>query len=148
MEVVHKPSLSNLPLQVALHYNTLYSVMYLVIQGAISLHKAIFFEKYLGIVLLALFLIMEPFRIYFGMKGNLKETVPDSATFLLITLFPQTAIVAYMAYFQPFMFPADYISGTILLLFLLFEFVMGIVSIKTLIAAQTAQFMRLCEEEY
>lgn len=61
---------------------------------------------------------MEPFRLYFGFQGNLRETVPDTATFLLMGLFPQCAVVAYQAFFQPILFPIDYILGVIMLFFL------------------------------
>jgi hypothetical protein len=42
--------------------------------------------------------------------------VADLATFLLITLFPQTPFVLYFAYIQPVIFPVDPIVGTIMLI--------------------------------
>ena len=69
-------------------------------------------------MLICVWAVMEPFRLYFGMKGNLKEAVPDAATYLLISVFPQTAIISYLGYFQPVMLPADYIVGTLMLMFL------------------------------
>ena len=61
---------------------------------------------------------MEPIRLYFGFKGNLKETVPDTATYLLIGLFPQGPIVAYLAFFQKVLFPIEYIIGSLMLILL------------------------------
>ena len=42
----------------------------------------------------------------------------DLATFLLITIFPQTPFVLYFAYIQPVIFPVDPIVGTLMLLYL------------------------------
>jgi len=44
--------------------------------------------------------------------------VADLATFLLITIFPQTPFVLYFAYIQPVIFPVDPIVGTLMLLYL------------------------------
>lgn len=42
--------------------------------------------------------------------------VAHLATFLLITLFPQTPFVLYFAYIQPVLFPVDPIVGTMMLI--------------------------------
>lgn len=117
-EVNHKPSLSNLGLQIALQYNILFSITYACINCAVVIEKANYYDKLMPAGLLAVWAVMEPFRLYFGFQGNLKETVPDTATFLLMGLFPQCALVAYLAFFQPILYPIDYILGALMLLFL------------------------------
>lgn len=52
------------------------------------------------------------------MAGNLKESVPNMATFLLMTVFPQLPLVCFLAYFQPMFFPVDKIVGSLMFIFL------------------------------
>jgi hypothetical protein len=96
--------------------------------------------------------------------------VADLATFLLITLFPQTPFVLYFAYIQPVIFPVDPIVGTMMLLCLvsllyycsclryaecdllvhnyqIYHFCAGFLLLRLIIRSQTAQFMRLCESD-
>lgn len=80
--------------------------------------QANYYGKLLPASLVAIWAVMEPLRLYFGFQGNLRETVPDTATFLLMGLFPQCAVVAYQAFFQPILYPVDYILGIIMLIFL------------------------------
>mmetsp|Transcript_13563 Transcript_13563/g.22620 ORF Transcript_13563/g.22620 Transcript_13563/m.22620 type:complete len:85 (+) Transcript_13563:502-756(+) len=79
--------------------------------------------------------------------GNLKENAADLATFLLITLFPQMPFALYFAYIQPVIFPVDPIVGTFMVLFLIYHFIAGMQLIRLVIRNQTAQFMRLCEND-
>jgi hypothetical protein len=44
--------------------------------------------------------------------------VPELATYLLITFFPQLPFVLYLAYAQPVRFPVDPVLGTFMLIFL------------------------------
>ncbi|KAJ1537947.1 hypothetical protein HK405_014224 [Cladochytrium tenue] len=49
----------------------------------------------------ALYVIVEPLRIWFGYSGNLREKVPDLAACFLFTLFPQLFACSYFALIQP-----------------------------------------------
>lgn len=53
---------------------------------------------------------------HFFSTFNLK--VPELATYLLISVFPQTPLILYLAYVQPVKFPIDYILGSFMLVFL------------------------------
>jgi hypothetical protein len=77
----------------------------------------------------------------------MKEKVPDIATFLLITIFPQTPFILYFSYIQPVKFPVDPILGSFMLTFLVVEVISAIQLVRVQIRSQTTQFMRLCEEE-
>eukprot|EP01031_Cornospumella_fuschlensis_P024042 gene24042-29093_t len=80
------------------------------------------------------------------MAGNLKESVPNMATFLLMTIFPQLPLVCFLAYFQPMFFPVDKIVGSLMFIFLIIECGLSWFTMRTIIRSQTAQFMRLVEE--
>ncbi len=144
--VQYKPSLSSLPLQMSLYYNGLLSVMFSVVVGSCSVYKYLYYNKRVSISVITFWTFLEPFRLYYGYKGNMKEKVPELATYLLITLFPQIPFVLYLSYVQPVKFPVDPILGSFMLLFLVIEFILGLNSVHEHIRSQTAQFMRLCEE--
>jgi hypothetical protein len=91
--------------------------------------------------------IIEPFRLYYGISGNLREKVPEMATYLLMGIFPQLPLVIYLGYLQTISFPIDAILGTLMLLFLIAQFLLGFMTMRYLIRNQTAQFMRLCEDD-
>ena len=145
--VNHKISLSSLPLAISLYYNTLFSIMFACIIGACSVYKNLYFNKRVSVSVIAFWCFIEPFRLYYGISGNMKEKVPDIATFLLITIFPQTPFILYFAYIQPVKFPVDPILGSFMLVFLIVEVVYAVLLVRSQIRSQTTQFMRLCEEE-
>jgi transmembrane protein 17 len=86
-------------------------------------------------------------RFYFAYTGNLKERVPQMSAFLLMTIFPQLPCVLYLAFFQEFIYPFDAGAGVVMFTLLLIELFAGYMTLHTLIARQTAQFYRLCQEE-
>ena len=90
---------------------------------------------------------IEPIRLYYGFLGNLQESVPSLATYLLVTLFPQLPFVLYLAYIQPVIFPVDPIIGSMMVAILTLQFFIGLNSTRKIIRGQTVQFMRLCENE-
>ncbi len=141
-----KPSLSNLPFQVILYYNALFSMAYSVVIGSVGVDK--YFNNVTNIapvIVLCIWFMIEPFRLYYGIRGNMKERVPDIATFLLISIFPQLPFVVFLGFFQTVYYPIDVILGSLMIIFLILNIYFGFRSIRFLIRSQTAQFMRLCE---
>ena len=147
LKVNHKISLSSLPLAISLYYNCLFSIMFACVIGACSVYKNLYFNKKVSVSVIAFWCLIEPFRLYYGISGNMKEKVPDIATFLLITIFPQTPFILYFSYIQPVKFPVDPILGSFMLTFLVVEVIYAIQLVRVQIRSQTTQFMRLCEEE-
>jgi|AntAceMinimDraft_5_1070358.scaffolds.fasta_scaffold117544_1 transmembrane protein 17 len=145
--VTHRQSLSNLPLQVALHFNVLFSVIYFIVIGACSLQKVLYYNKKVSVSVMTVWVFFEVVRLYYGISGNMKEQVPELATFLLITIFPQIPFMLYFAYIQPVIFPVDPILGTFMLIYLLVQIYFGLITMRQQIRSQTAQFMRLCDSE-
>lgn len=140
MKAFHRAALASLPLQIALYYNCVLYVLFATLIGAASVQKVLHFNRLISISLLVVWTVIEPFRIYLGMKGNMGENVPDTATYLLMTLFPQLPITFYLAYFQPTIFPVDPVLGSIMVIFLLLELTFGVLLIRKQIHMQTIQF--------
>lgn len=95
-QVVYKPSLASLPLQISLYYNCLFSILFAIVVGSCSVNKILFYNKKVSISVLSVWSFIEPFRLYYGYSGNLRERVADLATYLLMTLFPQLPFILYL----------------------------------------------------
>lgn len=90
--------------------------------------------------------VFEVVRLYYGISGNMTEKVPELATFILLTIFPQMPFMIYFAYVQPVLFPVDPILGTFMLIALVIQIYFGFLTLVRQIRSQTSQFMRLCED--
>jgi hypothetical protein len=130
-----------------LFYNSLYSLIYVVLMGAVVIDKLTYYSQTFPIAILVLWAILEPVRLYYGLYGNLNESVAHISTFLLMTIFPQLALVLYLAYFQQLKYPMDSILGSFMFIFAVFELVMSWNLIRKVIRSQTAQFMRLVDHD-
>ena len=71
----HRQSLSSLPLQVVLHFNVLFSMLFLTLVGACSLMKVIYYNKKVSISTMAVWVVFEVVRLYYGISGNMNEKV-------------------------------------------------------------------------
>lgn len=144
--ISQKPSLSSVGLQMSLYYNAFLSVLFVCCTGAATVQKAVLYHRYVPIVATGLYFVVEPVRLYFGFSGNLKEKVPDLATYLLMSTFPQLPLVVYLAYLQSIKYPIDNIVGSIMLVLLIIQIYSGVLTVRRLIRMQTSQFMRLCDD--
>lgn len=147
MGLTHVSSISNLSLQVTLHFNVLFSLLYTILVGACSMSKVLYYNKKVSISSISVWVVFESVRLYYGISGNMTENVPELSAYLLITVFPQIPFTLYFAYIQPVLFPADPALGTLMLLLLLFQIYWGFITTRRLIRNQTAQFMRLCDTD-
>jgi transmembrane protein 17 len=138
----HTQSLSNLSLQMQLYYNFLFSVLYMIIIGSCAVYKALYYNKKVSVSVWTVWIFFEVIRLYYGFSGNLKEKVPELATYVLITIFPQIPFTLYFAYIQPVIFPVDPILGTFMLIFLCLQVYTGFTASRLQIGNQTAQFLR------
>lgn len=145
--LTHVSSISNLSLQVILHFNVLFSLLYAILVGSCSMSKVLYYNKKVSISSISVWVVFESVRLYYGISGNMTENVPELSAYLLITVFPQIPFTLYFAYIQPVLFPADPVLGTLMLLLLLFQIYWGFITTRRLIRNQTAQFMRLCDTD-
>ena len=75
----HVQSLSSLPLQVSLHFNILFSILFLVVVGSCSLMKVLYYNKKVSISTMSVWLPFEAVRLYYGISGNMNERVSTNA---------------------------------------------------------------------
>ena len=64
-----KPSLSNLPFQVIMYYNALFSLVYATVIGSIEVDK--YFHKvtdFASLIVVCIWFLIEPFRLYYGLR--------------------------------------------------------------------------------
>lgn len=143
---------SSLKLQVLMYYQWAYSLLYWAVAGGCLLNKKYNYEfnnailELLTVPIFMLWSMIEVARVGLGYVGNIKEKVPMVSAFLLLTIFPQSVAVVFLAYLQDPLFPFDSIGGTIMVVFLVLELIVGKRTLDALITRQTAQFFRLCQE--
>lgn len=124
IDVSIRPSLSSLPLQMTLFYNCVYSVIFAILLGAALINKVsirIFrlckitsrlitllqvkhYDSAFGLAVFCIWAATEPVRLYYGIAGNLQESVSFVYGFFfdsqltLITAFVGCASVNVSAY--------------------------------------------------
>lgn len=124
MELTHKTSLANVPLQIMLYLNCSLSTLYAVVIGAVAVEKSMGYQRHVPIVGLFFWVVVEPIRLSLGFSGNLTEKVPSLATYLLMTIFPQLPLIVYLGFLQGVTFPIDNILGSFMLMCLVKSFVL------------------------
>jgi hypothetical protein len=102
-------------------------------------------QKYILPPVFLIWSLGELIRYFYATNGNLREKVPDLLTFLLVSLFPQLPLMVYLSFFQEILFPIDILLGCLMLIGLSAQLWFGYGTLRVLIANQTAQFLRLCD---
>jgi transmembrane protein 17 len=98
------------------------------------------------IALWPVFLICEPLRLRFGYLGNLQESIPDLAGFLLLSAFPQLPITIYYIVFQPisilgFSLPMDIALNVVYAVLIVGQIIFALFASRQIVASHAAQFM-------
>jgi transmembrane protein 17 len=151
--IIVTDTVSSVSLQQLLYYNSLSSVVYVIfsvinVQNKQGLVYRSALNEQLVVPVLLFWVVAEVCRLLCGYLGNLQEKVPETSAFLVISLFPQLPALIYLTLLQEHAYPFDRIFGWLLLVQLGLEFVIGTNSLRKMIRHQTAQFYRLCQEEY
>jgi len=148
---------SSLPLQMCLYFNLHYSIFW----GLLTLALMLFKENYLNVntaylilspLLLSVWFLVEPFRIFFGYVGNLQEKVPQLTGFWLLTLIPQLPISFFFivalplqwsgenAATKPMQLPFDRAGSIVMLIFNLSEAIVGYHALRRMVKSQVLKF--------
>jgi hypothetical protein len=93
-----------------------------------------------------LFTIGDFMRIPFALYGNQAEQVSALAASLLVTGFPTLPALAYLTFFQPALFPFEYIAGIVQFIFIFIEFPLIWKALKKNADVQQARFIRLTND--
>ncbi|MGB1601486.1 MAG: transmembrane 17 domain-containing protein [Promethearchaeia archaeon] len=91
---------SSLPLQMLLYFNIQFSIFWGLIILALMVVQESYFQvntayRVLSPLLLSVWFMIEPLRLFFGYVGNLQEKVPQLTGFWLFTLIPQLPITFF-----------------------------------------------------
>lgn len=143
---------SSLPLQMLLYFNVQFSLFW----GAMILALMVLQENYLEVntayrvlspLLLSVWFIIEPLRLFFGYVGNLQEKVPQLTGFWLFTLIPQLPITFFFIVALPLKVNGTSIqlsfqrAGSIILMcFVFFEAIMGYYALRRMVKSQVLKF--------
>lgn len=143
---------SSLPLQMLLYFNVQYSLFW----GLITLSLMVFKENYLEVntayrvlspLLLSVWFMVEPLRLFFGYVGNLQEKVPQLTGFWLFTLIPQLPITFFFIVALPLrvngtsiQLPFERAGSIILMCFVFTEAVVGYYALRRMVKSQVLKF--------
>lgn len=143
---------SSLPLQMLLYFNVQYSLFW----GLITLSLMVFKENYLEVntayrvlspLLLSVWFMVEPLRLFFGYVGNLQEKVPQLTGFWLFTLIPQLPITFFFIVALPLrvngtsiQLPFERAGSIILMCFVFTEAVVGYYALRRMVQSQVLKF--------
>uniref|UniRef100_A0A6T8KGF0 Transmembrane protein 17 n=1 Tax=Hemiselmis andersenii TaxID=464988 RepID=A0A6T8KGF0_HEMAN len=153
---------SSLPLQMLLYFNIHYSIFWTFLTLAIMIYK----DTYLGVnsayrilspLLLSVWCLVEPLRLYFGYVGNLQEKVPQLTGFWLFTLLPQIPIAFFFIISLPLritgettsggeviqgsiQLPFDRAGSIVLIVMLGIEAIVGYIALRVMVKSQVLKF--------
>jgi len=135
-----------------LYFNMFYSIFW----GALTLALMIFKENYLMVnqaykvlspLVLSVWFLLEPIRLYLGFAGNLQEKVPQLTGFWLLTLIPQLPIAFFFVLSlpvrvngYPLQLSFDLAGSIILLVFIFLEAIVGFFALRTIVRSQVLKF--------
>ena len=158
LSVTNTEIASNLPLQMLMHFNIYYGLFW----GLLVLATMIFRESYLPTnssylvlcpLILSVWCMVEPVRLYLGYVGNLQEKVPQLTGFWLLTLIPQIPLAFFFIVAEPISFSpvansnsiplqlsSDLASSIILLIMYIQEAIVGYVALRNMVRSQVLKF--------
>lgn len=104
-----------------------------------------FFHTFLINFMFAIFVLLEPLRLWLGHSGNLRERVPELAGCFLFSLFPQFVISFYFLQLQPltgwgFTHSLEFALNLVYLAFLIPQILGSYVAARHIVRMQTAHF--------
>ncbi|XP_074868946.1 transmembrane protein 17B-like [Carettochelys insculpta] len=136
--------LSSLPLQMMLCFNVFYFPFWCLSEGIMLALKYGLLPCYYQFLLAAAFLILilaEGFRLYLGYTGNLQETVPELAGFLLLSFLIQLPLLLFLLTDEHIIrLPLETAVHLIYLVFLASEITAAFFALKVMTKHLAAQF--------
>lgn len=90
-----------------------------------------------SLVIEVAWIVLEPMRVSLGYSGNIRGKVPESAGYFILTI-PQTIIVIYNLFFQPYIAPLDIGLSTVMLILLLPQALLSYPALKRVTSGRAA----------
>ncbi|XP_073971656.1 transmembrane protein 17-like [Rhodnius prolixus] len=125
---------SNLPLQVCLYFNVVFFPFWLAVNFIMIPIKfsklEILYQFILALSLVAV-IIIEGIRLYIGYIGNLKEKIPEIASFWLISVLLQTPLQMFLLLSSGIKSSVlERIMQSIMCIFLIVQIILGFIALK------------------
>ena len=137
-----------LPLAILIHFNFYLSVVFALVIGRLvftkhgNYHFCNSFQRSLLVPAYSTWLMAEVPRLYVGMKGVLRDKLPEMAAFLLLSFFPQVWIALYLSFLQEIILPFDEVLGMTMFVFIVAESALAWRFLRSIITRQSALFNR------
>lgn len=138
---------SSLTFQKLLYYHGSYDVIHAALMIGGTLHKmntrnGELWLPIVTLIILAVWMPLEYFRIRFGYKGNINETFTDIVGFLAFTAFfvIPTSLGPAIYLLEPPFLPHERTCLAINFIFIVVEFIVGLVIMRTFYKTQSAAF--------
>ncbi|XP_056595688.1 transmembrane protein 17B [Triplophysa dalaica] len=139
-----KDVISNLPLQMALHFNMWFFPFWWISEVVMLQLKylaLVDYYKFILITVLILMTIIEAIRLYLGNVGNLQEKVPELAGFWLLTLLLQCPMILFQLFNEAILIqPLERGVHIILALFIFAEALFGFVALRAMVRHTETHF--------
>ena len=145
MPASDSPICSDMVLQMLLYFHAYFSVVWFAMYWYLWTWKSEHMEyqravKILSPTIFAIWTIAEAPRLLFGYTGNLKEKVPQMASFFLLTIFPSLPALCYFLFAEVNKLPLDWVLHVIQFALTLAELYFGRRALTLLIRSQRDRF--------
>ena len=97
-------------------------------------------------IMISIFMVFEPVRLYAGVVGNLREKVPVLMGFVALSLFVTVPLFAYFWYGQEQVTAFDKALNTFALILTVAEVFTGVNAARKILASQSLAFFMAAEE--
>ena len=134
-----------LPLAILIHCNVYFSFIFAILMGRLVFEKygefyfCNIFQRNLLVPIYCVWLLAEIPRLYVGMKGVLRDKLPNMAAFVLLSFY-LSWIALYFTFLQEIILPFDSVLGITMMLFILSEIVLAWRFLRCIIARNSALF--------
>lgn len=139
-----KPLLSNVYMQQLIYFNTPFAFIYALIQILLFAWKyknsSGWQVEYVTPIVMILYIIVEPARLYLAWQGNLREQVPQLAACLFLSVFICPIFIIYNIRFQEPVTGLDKALAWIYMGFVILELLFGLFAIRAVIGYRTSRF--------
>ncbi|KAK9879852.1 hypothetical protein WA026_008356 [Henosepilachna vigintioctopunctata] len=138
--------MSNLPLQMAIYFNAIYTPFWIFIILMYLTEELRYFSdlyKFVILTVICIAILVEILRLYLGYEGNLRDKVPELAGFWMLSVLLQFPIQSILLFTPHIEFSIlEVLSQTIMFVMLITQIISGYIALK-FTAAQQAIYFRI-----
>ncbi|CAG9863601.1 unnamed protein product [Phyllotreta striolata] len=144
VDPIERRVLSNLPLQMALYFNVVFIPVWIVmillfLDKNYSSYDELY--KYITVTVICTIFFLELLRLYLGYEGNLKDKIPELASFWMLSIllqFPLQGFLLFNPYFD--MYILEITVQSVMFSMLCIQLISGYVSLKFIATKQTEMY--------